>query len=138
MPVSPVQLSPQPPKKDKKHHIIQQPQDYAEGGPQRIQIITKQGHEIIMFDSPSGNSKIQITTSDGGQQIVLDEQNKKLFIGVADGGTMFQIETDGIIQIKSRGDVFVDAPNIHLNCTDYDKAGDLQPSVPPKEPKRMG
>ncbi len=138
MSVSPDQLSPQPPQKDNTHHFIQEVQGYAEGGPQRIQIITKQGHEIILFDTPSGHSKIQITTSDGGQQIVLDEQNKKFFIGVADTGTTFNIETDGMIQIKSRADVFVDAPNIHLNCDSFDKVADLQPSTPPITQKRMG
>jgi hypothetical protein len=138
MAVSPDQLSPQPPKKDGSHHIIQESQGYADGGSQRIQIITKQGHEIIFFDEPSGQSKIQITTSDGGQQIIMDEKNKKFFIGVADTASTFHIETDGMIQIKSRADVYVDAPNINLNCDSFDKLADLESTEPPLTPKRMG
>ena len=58
------------------HRITCQPwcNDYECG--QRIQLITMQGHEIRMMDEISEASNISLTTSDGSQQLRLDELNK--------------------------------------------------------------
>ena len=58
------------------HRIVQQPQCNDAGCGQRIQVITMQGHEISMMDTPSGASRIQLTTSDATKHINLDELNK--------------------------------------------------------------
>lgn len=58
------------------HRIVQQPQCNDENCGQRIQVITMQGHEISMMDTPSGASRIQLTTSDATKHINLDEANK--------------------------------------------------------------
>jgi len=138
MAANPIDMSPVPPQANNNHRIIQLPQDFGDGGGQRTQIITMQGHEIIMLDSPSGRSKIQITTSDGSQQLILDEMNKTFYIGVADADTKIVIESDAKIEIRSRQDIFVDAPNINFNCEDFDVQKDQQPSHPPTTPKDMG
>jgi len=133
----PIDMTPSPPHANGNHKIIQLPQDFGDGGGQRTQIITMQGHEIIMFDEPSGMSKIQITTSDGSQQITMDEMSHTLYIGVADAGKII-IESDAKIEIRSRQDIFVDAPNINFNCEDFDVQEDQKGTHPPTTPKNMG
>lgn len=91
------------------------PQDVSCAGGQRIQIISAQGHEIILLDAPSGMSKIQITTSDGSQQIVMDEIGKKFYIGVADKDAKIIVESDAEIEIKSRQKITLSAPEIEIN-----------------------
>ena len=134
---SPIQMTPSPPQADGSHRIIQLPQDFGDGGGQRTQIITMQGHEIIMFDDPSGMSKIQITTSDGSQQITMDEMTHTLYIGVADAGKIV-IESDAMLELRSRQNIFVDAPNINLNCFDFSMQEDQKGTHPPTTPKDMG
>lgn len=58
------------------HKLTMQPEcnDHICG--QRIQLITMQGHEIRMMDEISEASNISLTTSDGSQQLRLDEMNK--------------------------------------------------------------
>ena len=127
-------LTPQPPKSDGNHKIIQVPQDSHNGGGQRTHIITMQGHEIILLDEPSGLNKIQITTSNGELQIRLDESTKTLFIG-AYGENKLVIESDGPLSAKSRAVIDVDAPIINLNCGDTENAAGISETLIPKTPE---
>lgn len=112
----PYKMIPIPPDAVGDHKILQIQQDIGCAGGQRIQIISAQGHEIILFDAPSGMSKIQITTSDGSQQITMDEIEKKFYIGVADKDTKIIVESDASIEIRSRQEVMINAPKISIHA----------------------
>jgi len=63
-------------KPSSSHRITMQPYCNDLECGQRIQIITMEGHEIRMMDALSEASNISLTTSDGSQQLRLDEMNK--------------------------------------------------------------
>lgn len=115
----PDKMIPIPPDAVGEHKILQVQQDIGCAGGQRIQILSAQGHEIIFFDAPSGMSKIQITTSDGSQQITMDEIEKKFYIGVADKNAKIIVESDASVEIRSRQEITINAPkiNIHANVS---------------------
>lgn len=46
----------------------------------RIHIHTRDGHEMLFLDEAKAGKKIQITTSDKKQQVLLDEKNKDIII----------------------------------------------------------
>lgn len=134
-------LSPTPPIADGNHKLIQVGQDVCNAGDQRTQIITMQGHEIILLDnaagSSTGNNKIQITTSNGKIQIRLDEKENTLYLGAV-GDTKIVVEADGQITAKSRSGIDMDAPIINLNCVDTSNISDNKSSHVPTCPGNMG
>lgn len=108
-------LIPIPPDCDGNNKILVIDQDLGCAGGQRIQIISKQGHEIILLDAPSGLSKIQITTSNGGQQITMDEIAQKFYIGIADINTELVVESDGPVSITARNEITINTPKLNIH-----------------------
>lgn len=97
------------------------PQEGAENEPMMYSFTTPNQHTVLMNDDPD-NCRVRIRTV-GGNQVILDDTNERIYISTQDGANFIEMDADGHIDIFAKSRI-----SIHSE-TDINLKADKQVNI---------